>query len=94
MSPGMVWVGASGRQLTREEYVEFTWRRYASGHHGDDHTWEVTEFEVEELAPNLWAARYLLRQGERTTRRLTLWEHHDGLWRARYHQGTVMDSAP
>lgn len=88
VAPGMVHVGASGREMRRAEVVEEVTRRYAQGDHGDDHEWVVEDFAVEELAPALWAATYVLHQGARVTRRLTLWEFGGGRWRVRRHQGT------
>ena len=37
---------------------------------------------------------YTLWQGERVTRRLTVWQRHDGRWRILYHQGTIVAEAP
>lgn len=87
-APGMIHVGASGRVSSREEYIAACTRRYAEGDHGDDDTWVVEQFDVVEHAPGLWAATYVLHQGERVTRRFTLWEWTGERWRARYHQGT------
>lgn len=92
VAPGMVHIGASGRQMDREATIAEVARRYAEGDHGDDDTWIVEDFEVEELAPALWAATYVLHQGPRVTRRCTLWELADGHWRVRRHQGTVIDA--
>lgn len=93
----MVHIGASGIRSEREEYIERSLARYVNDEHGDDHTWIVEEFGVTELAPGLWEASSLLHQGERVSRRTTLWQYTpdvDGQgrsrWRARRHQGTVL----
>lgn len=93
VAPGMVHIGASGMIRTGDDVVDEVARRYEENDHGDDDTWTVEDFDVEELAPGLWAATYVLHQGSRVTRRVTLWERHEGRWRVRRHQGTVVADA-
>jgi hypothetical protein len=38
----------------------------------------------------VYLVTYTLAQGERVTRRATLWERAAGGWRAIYHQGTLV----
>ena len=79
-------VGASGAVYDRE----FVWatleHRYATGALDE---WDATGFELRPLAPDVYLLTYLLRQGQRLTRRATLWDRTTGVWRAVYHQGTV-----
>ncbi|WP_315969805.1 VOC family protein [Mobilicoccus massiliensis] len=93
IAPDMVHIGASGIRTEREEYIARSLARYEQNEHGDDDTWIVEDFSVTELAPDLWEAAYLLHQGERASRRTTLWERTGdpgAPWRARRHQGTVV----
>ena len=90
LAPGMIHIGASGIRTEREEYLDRTLHRYVTGDHGDDDTWRVEEFDVTELAPGLWEAAYLLHQGDRLSRRTTLWRRTEAGWQALRHQGTVV----
>ncbi|MDO5629232.1 MAG: VOC family protein [Mobilicoccus sp.] len=92
VASGMVHIGASGRRMDREETIAEVARRYRDGDHGDDDTWVVEDFAVEHLGQDVWAATYMLHQGPRVTHRCTLWERHEGRWRVRRHQGTVIDT--
>jgi hypothetical protein len=80
-------VGASGQRYSREHVIDALIRR---GPVPDEDRWDVSDFRCRELGPNTYAVTYTLRQGERITRRLTLWWHTDGRWKALYHQGTVV----
>ena len=47
-----------------------------------------TDFVTLPVAETVCLNTYRLRQGERVTRRATLWRLEGGVWRAVYHQGT------
>jgi hypothetical protein len=84
--------GASGRRYSRE----FVWatleeRRADPGWAGGDH-WQTSDFQVREIAPATYLLTYTLRQVDRVTRRLTVWQRVGGRWVALYHQGTVVDA--
>ncbi len=80
-------IGASGRAYSRE----FVWAtlatRYAAG---ADDPWQTDRFHCRELAPATYLLTYVLRQGERTTRRATIWQRTTSGWRILFHQGTEM----
>jgi hypothetical protein len=84
-------IGASGRAYSRE----FVWatlaRRYAAA---EPDPWETDHFHCRELAPDTYLLTYVLRQGERTTRRATIWHRATTGWRILFHQGTEMHAAP
>jgi len=40
--------------------------------------------------PGTYALTYTLRQRDRVTRRLTLWQKRDGTWTILFHQGTLV----
>lgn len=90
-SDDLVHVGASGRRSTRGEVIDLVTTRYETGDHGDDHTWVVEDFAVDPVGPDTWMVTYLLHQGERVSRRCTLWVWSEQGWRVRYHQGTIVE---
>ncbi|NEA33331.1 hypothetical protein [Streptomyces sp. SID13031] len=62
-------------------------RRYAEG---VPDAWAADEFGCRELGPDTYLLTYRLRQGDRVTRRATVWRSSGGGWQALYHQGTVV----
>lgn len=90
--------GASGRRYSRE----FVWATLAERLASSDvdafeaERWETRDAHLREIAPATYLLTYTLwGQGERLTRRLTVWQGsaQDG-WRALYHQGTVVTRPP
>jgi hypothetical protein len=45
---------------------------------------------VRRLGADTYLITYVLRQGDRITRRATVWQSDDSGWRVLYHQGTVV----
>lgn len=86
-------MGASGAIYRRDLVLEVVTQRYATGVDPDDSAWAVDDFAVRHLADGVWLATYLLLQGERRSRRSTLWERTPDGWRALYHQGTLAQPA-
>jgi len=97
MAPGYFEVGASGRRYSRafilatlaEPLLEDTG---AAG-------WECSEFGLRALGADTFLLTYTLRQGQRVTRRATLWRRGSEGWQIVYHQGTIAtggedDTAP
>lgn len=93
IAPDFWEVGASGRRYSREHVLDVLEARYAEPHVDE---WETSDFHCREIGPQSYAVTYILRQGERITRRLTLWRKDDDGWKILYHQGTIAeaDSAP
>ena len=79
-------VGASGTVYSRDDVLTSV---PTSADRMDD-SWRVDDLGCRELAPNTVAVTYVLRQGERVTRRLTIWQELHGQWQVAYHQGTVV----
>jgi hypothetical protein len=50
----------------------------------------VDDFAVRRLSGEAWLATYRLRQGDRLTRRSSIWRDEGGRWVLLYHQGTVI----
>ena len=84
-------VGASGRRYTRKYTLEVLEKRIRSP---DEELWETTDFRCQELAAELYLLTYTLRQGERVTRRSTIWRRSTEGWKVVFHQGTIVESPP
>jgi hypothetical protein len=83
-------VGASGRRYSRAYVLDELERRYA-GEHAD--VWETKDFHCRRLAEDLYLVTYTLRQGERVTRRSTIWQRTKAGWKIVFHQGTVVQDS-
>ncbi len=79
-------VGASGRVYDRGFVLDNLERRYSIPH---DDEWDVSEFACTALENSVFLVTYLLKQGQRLSRRSTLWRYA-GEWKAVYHQGTLV----
>lgn len=87
MAPDYWEVGASGRRYGREfilahldanppvDALSAGWHTYGHG--------------LRRLAEDTYLFTYTLRQGERLSRRATIWQTTPDGWRILYHQGTV-----
>jgi hypothetical protein len=81
-------IGASGRRYSRA-YVLDTVASRAEDPVEDE--WQTSDFHCRELAPDLYLLTYTLLQGERCTRRTSLWQRHASAWRVLFHQGTIVE---
>ena len=81
-------IGASGQRYSRGFVLDVLEARLANP--ANESGWESRDFHVRELAPNVYLLTYTLRQGERLTRRSTIWQRADGDWQIVFHQGTVI----
>ena len=89
MMPEYWEVGASGRRYSRDYILEFLGRNppveaWAAG-------WQTADHAVRRLGRETYLLTYSLSQGERFTRRSTIWQRREGVWRIVYHQGTIVD---
>ena len=80
-------VGASGRRYTRKYVLEVLETRARTP---EEELWETTDFRCQELAIDLYLLTYTLRQGERITRRTTIWRRVAADWKIVFHQGTIV----
>ncbi len=83
-------VGASGTIYDRQTIFDVLERRYADPTYDPMAGLEVSDFEVREAGDDVWLATYGLRQGERNTRRVSVWRRTGTDWILVYHQGTVV----
>ena len=88
MAPDFFEVGASGRLYSRVHVREVLLKRYAAG--GED-PWETSDFHCRQLGPDTYLLTYVLRQEQRMTRRLTVWQRSEQGWQVAYHQGTPVN---
>jgi len=65
-------VGASGRRYSREYVLDVLAGRKDDSQPID--IWSTTDFHCRQLAPQVYLLTYTLFQGERTTRRSTIWQ--------------------
>lgn len=80
-------VGASGRRYSRDYVLAELEKRYAAGH---EDKWETTDFHCRRLAEEVYLLTYTLLQGERKTRRATIWQRTPTGWKIVFHQGTIV----
>jgi hypothetical protein len=88
-------VGASGRCYSREFVLAEVMKRYEDPKNrgiyaSPENTWETKDFRCRKIAHNNYLLTYTLFQGERMTRRSTLWRRSSTGWKILYHQGTIV----
>jgi len=84
-------VGASGRRFSRQFVLSTLEKRYEDP---TEDVWEVGDFHCIEIAPDNYLVTYTLIQGQRVTRRATIWRRAADGWQIVYHQGTVVAQTP
>lgn len=80
-------VGASGRRYGRQFVLDVLERRYEAP---TEDVWDLRDFHCLKVAADNYLATYTLIQGERVTRRATLWRLSVEGWQVVYHQGTLV----
>ncbi len=88
VDPGFWEVGASGRRYGREYVLDVLEER---ARHPPEERWETRDGHCLEIARDHYLLTYTLRQGDRLTRRSTIWRLTPDGWRIVYHQGTVAE---
>jgi hypothetical protein len=83
-------VGASGRRYSRQFVLSTLEKRYENS---TEDIWEVGDFHCVEIAADNYLATYTLIQGQRVTRRATIWRRAADDWQVVYHQGTVVSES-
>ena len=82
-------VGASGNRYSRDYVLDVLEKRVENQ---SDEVWETKDFHCLEIALNNYLLTYTLDQGERVTRRSTIWRQTDSGWKIVYHQGTIVEN--
>lgn len=90
-------IDASGRRYSREFILRelYTTPPVLADALG----WQCWDHAVRRLGSDTFLITYVLRQGDRLTRRVTIWERSPEGWRVLFHRGTVVtveedDTAP
>ena len=87
IAPGFWEVGASGRRYSRQFVLDVLEERYQKP---TEAVWEIGDFFCSEIATDNYLVTYTLIQGERVTRRTTIWRRSGEGWQVLFHQGTVV----
>jgi hypothetical protein len=82
-------VGASGRRYSREYVLDTLETR---SQNPTEEAWETQDFYCLELGAKTYLLTYTLIQGERVTRRSTIWRKAELGWQILYHQGTIVEN--
>jgi hypothetical protein len=90
VAPDFWEVGASGRRYSRDSILDELERRYAGEY--VEGPLEATDFHCSKLADEIYLLTYTLFQGERKTRRATIWQRVAADWKIVFHQGTIVQS--
>ena len=93
MTEAQFWeVGASGRRYSRDHVLDVLEDRHqVASHLALEDTWEAIDFACKELGSDTYLLTYTLLQGQRKTRRATVWRHSAAGWKILFHQGTVVE---
>lgn len=93
MTDASFWeVGASGRRYSRNHVLDVLEDRHqVASHLALEDAWEATDFACRELGSETYLLTYTLLQGQRKTRRVTVWRRSAAGWRILFHQGTVVE---
>jgi hypothetical protein len=85
-------VGASGRRYSRNHVLDVLEDRHqVASHLALEDTWEAADFACRELGSDTYLLTYTLQQGQRKTRRATVWRRSADGWKIMFHQGTVVE---
>lgn len=85
-------VGASGRRYSRDRVLDVLEdRNQVASHLALEDEWEALDFACRELGGNTYLLTYTLLQGQRKTRRVTLWRRAEDGWKILFHQGTLVE---
>lgn len=81
-------VGASGRRYSRDYVIESLEGRFENL---TQETRYIEDFQCREIAADNYLVTYTLLQGERLSRRSTIWRRSYNDWKILYHQGTLVE---
>ena len=81
-------VGASGRRYSRDFILREV--HTAQPNLATALGWKSWDHAVRRLGPDTYLITYVLQQGDRLTRRSTIWQIAEDGWWVLYHQGTVV----
>jgi hypothetical protein len=88
MAPDYWEVGASGRRYSRDFILETLARTPPVN--AAIANWQLYDTQCRRLSETTYLLTYTLHQGERRTRRATIWQCTPTGWQILYHQGTII----
>ena len=93
MTEAQFWeVGASGRRYSRDHVLDVLEDRHqVASHLALEDTWKAIDFACKELGSDTYLLTYTLLQGQRKTRRATVWRRSAEGWKTLFHQGTLVE---
>ena len=80
-------IGASGQCYSRDQVLDVLEHRTPDP---AEHSWITRGFHCRELGAHTYLLSYTLEQGERVSRRSTIWRHDGNDWIIVFHQGTLV----
>jgi hypothetical protein len=80
-------VGASGRIYDRRQVIDILMKRYAEPF---EDAFRLEGCKCRRLSMETWLFTYTLHQGDRVSRRATIWQQSGNDWKIVYHQGTLV----
>lgn len=80
-------IGASGQRYSRAHVLDVLEQRAPDP---AEHGWITGDFHCRELGPDTYLLTYTLEQGERLSRRSTVWRRAGDEWQIVFHQGTLV----
>lgn len=80
-------IGASGGRYSRAHVLDVLEHRAPDP---AEHAWRTRDFHCRELGPDTFLLTYTLEQGERVSRRSTIWRRDGEDWVIVFHQGTLV----
>ncbi len=86
-------VGASGKRYDRDDVIKRLLARYAmqSIDEYETENWATKDFCCQKVTTDNYLLTYTLIQGTRITRRATIWQRENEIWKIAYHQGTIVE---
>jgi len=78
-------IGASGKRYSRDYIIDTLIERYSKPIIDN---WRIEDFYCQKIDTNTYLVTYDLYQGERFTRRSTIWKKYKRNWKIVFHQGT------
>ncbi|MGE5621024.1 MAG: DUF4440 domain-containing protein [archaeon] len=89
MTDDLFWeVGASGNCYSRDFVMDVLEKRAKNPNPEDK--WQTSDDWCNEISENNYLLTYTLVQGERITRRSSIWRRYGNFWKIVYHQGTIV----
>lgn len=86
-------VGASGRRYSRNYVLDELERRYqVGGENPAPESLKASGFHCRRLSGDVYLLTYTLLQGDRKTRRATIWQQTPEGWKIVFHQGTIVQN--